>query len=63
MDAEHTQELEIEALKAIYGDDFQDVPPPKVWKVHEGFPTPDISIPRSDLYLRVVFPLSLLISL
>ncbi|KAF8979214.1 hypothetical protein BDQ17DRAFT_1264972, partial [Cyathus striatus] len=27
------QELEITALKAIYGDDFVDCPPPKAWKV------------------------------
>jgi hypothetical protein len=33
MDFDQTQELEIEALKAIYGDDFQDAPPSKVWKV------------------------------
>lgn len=35
MDVDQTQELEIEALKAIYGDDFQDAPPSKVWKVRD----------------------------
>jgi hypothetical protein len=33
MDDHQTQELEIEALKAIYSDDFKEAPPPKVWKV------------------------------
>ena len=27
------QDLELEALRAIYGEDFIDCPPPKVWKV------------------------------
>ena len=35
MDSNQTQELEIEALKAIYGDDFKEVPPPTVWKVRD----------------------------
>jgi hypothetical protein len=35
MDVDQTQELEIEALKAIYGEDFQDAPPSKVWKVRD----------------------------
>ena len=35
MEVDQTQELEIEALKAIYGDDFQETPPSKVWKVRD----------------------------
>ena len=27
------QELELEALRAIYSEDFTNCPPPKVWKV------------------------------
>jgi hypothetical protein len=27
------QELELEALRAIYSEDFINCPPPKVWKV------------------------------
>jgi translation initiation factor 2-alpha kinase 4 len=30
---EELQQLEITALQSIYGDDFIDIPPPKVWKV------------------------------
>ncbi|PVF99101.1 UBC-like protein [Serendipita vermifera] len=64
MDAEHTQELEMEALKAIYGDDFQDVPPPKVWKGAATFPEFIIRVKPNDtelhgrveLMLHVKFP-------
>lgn len=47
MDVDQTQELEMEALKAIYGDDFHDAPPSKVWKVRDL----DISHLRSTCYL------------
>ena len=30
---EELQRQEITALKSIYGDDFQEVPAPKAWKV------------------------------
>jgi len=30
---EELQQQEITALKSIYGDDFQEVPAPKAWKV------------------------------
>lgn len=30
---EERQQTEIYALKSIYGPDFVDCPPPKVWKV------------------------------
>ena len=30
---EELQQQEVTALKSIYGDDFQEVPAPKAWKV------------------------------
>ncbi|TFK64222.1 kinase-like protein [Pluteus cervinus] len=35
MENTEQQQTEIDALKAIYGDDFLDCPPPKAWKVCE----------------------------
>ena len=34
---EELQQQEITALKSIYGDDFQEVPAPKAWKVRSAF--------------------------
>jgi len=31
--AESLQQLEMTALRSIYGNDFVEMPPPKVWKV------------------------------
>lgn len=59
MDANQTQELEIEALKAIYGDDFKDIPPPKAWKGALSFPEFTITVRPNDeaLHGRVEFTL------
>jgi len=34
---EELQKQEITALKSIYGDDFQEVPAPKAWRVRLAF--------------------------
>jgi hypothetical protein len=57
MNVDQTQELEIEALKAIYGEDFQDAPPSKVWKVR------DQLFPSSPPATAAHFPMSLMSSL
>ncbi|KAG9057226.1 hypothetical protein FS842_008151 [Serendipita sp. 407] len=59
MDPNQTQELEIEALRAIYGDDFRDIPPPKVWKGAATFPEFTIRVRPNDtdLHGRVEFSL------
>jgi hypothetical protein len=64
MNVDQTQELEIEALKAIYGEDFQDAPPSKVWKVrNQLFPPSLAGMPPATAAHFPCRPVSLMPSL